>query len=92
VLSYTSTPVFGSPIAATSAIERCAPQPVAEKSATALCHGAALKNRLQPLPPSSHTVLLHVPFFSVRLVPPTARTFGESAGKLAASPKHASFR
>ena len=94
VLSYTSTPVFGSPIAATSATERSVPQPVSAKSGTALCHAGAAKISLQPLPPSSHTLLLHTSFSWVRLVPPTPSTSGESAGKLAvpASPRHASLR
>src|SRR5271165_448852 len=85
VLSYTSTPVFGLPTAATSATERSLPQPVLAKSATALCHTGAAKITLQPLPPASHTVLLHTALFSVRLVPPTPTTSGESAGKLAAA-------
>ncbi len=86
--------MLGSPIAATSATERSDPQPVSAKSGTALCHAGAAKISLQPLPPSSHTVLLHTSFFSVRLVPPTATTSGELAGKLAArrSPAHASLR
>ena len=59
------------------------PHPVAEKSDTALCHGGAVKIWLHPLPPSSQTVLLQAPSASASVVPPTATTSGEDAGKLA---------
>ena len=65
-------------------MERPLPQPVAEKFTASLCHSGAVKTWLHPLPPSFQTVLLQLPAVSVRVVPPTATTSGESAGKLAA--------
>jgi hypothetical protein len=67
-----------------SATERPLPHPVAAKSATELCQSGAVNWWLQPLPPSFQAVELQLPVAWLSVVPPTATTAGEAAGKSAA--------
>jgi hypothetical protein len=78
-VSYVATPVFGSAIAERSASIRNL-QPVS------VCHEGFATYALQPLPLSLHAVSVQprvVPVALVSVVPPTAVTYCEVAGKLA---------
>src|SRR5690349_19488781 len=74
--AYTATPVFGSATAETSATVRWSAQPIS------VCHAGLAYTVLQPLPAPLHAVSLQPraldPF--LRLVPPTAITWGDEAG------------
>src|SRR5271167_4871508 len=80
--AYTATPVFGLATAATSPTVRLV-------QAASVCHGGFAKKRLQPLPVRVHTVSLHPRALLAwtRVVPPTAVTYGEAAGKCTPYPQ-----
>ena len=76
---YTASPVFGSATAETSATVRC-PQP------GSVCQLGLGLNALHPLPPSLQAPSTQPRAAVVdwtRLVPPTATTYCDDAGKLA---------
>ena len=84
VLSYTSTPVFGSATAETSASERrmqCTPD-------LSVCHAGFETNELQPLPVPDHAVSLNFRAFVERIndVPPTQTTVENEHGCCAPVP------